>query len=185
MLDQEKYEDIFNAFAKNDISISQFICNILQHHHLFGLPHSTLIDDLFANSKKILVSFMSHPQTFYSSRDTVHHYACEIYSREIRTLTSTGSGLQFNAKHARASQVHDFNSDLLMANLSKSAPYLWKLILKLLIVDGISEGALSDANKLKIMHIVSTSTSRLLYLSGLCPDLVERNVFYCSYSPSK
>ena len=185
MIDQEKFNNVLNAFYNNNLSISQFICDVLEHHHLFASTHAIVIEDLFTNVSRIMTAFMSQPRNVKCTETLVHHYACEMYSKEVQSLTGPGSGLQFNAKHAQAHQVDRFNANSLMSTISNTAPRLWALSCRLMTADGLSKRSLEDPKKAKLTLIVSTSTSRLYIVKVNQGASVECDVSNIAHNSGK
>lgn len=159
----QKYKTILSTFEALELSISDFIINLIKFDHEFISEHGYLVNDVFGHAGSIFLAFAQHPRTSGLSLKWSTSLSTEIYKGEVRRLTDKSTGLHFNVSNAKAQQISRFASGELISTISTIAPHLWGLIRSLMLSDGESGLINEDGKKARVLDLVCTIFNDILH----------------------
>ena len=126
--DWHKYNRILDTFRRFDISISEFLKNLILYDDQFQSEHAFLITDLFHNAGSILLSFARHNRSMNASAEWSLAHTKEIFKGELLRLADKSTGFHFNAANAKARPINDFASGRIITRVATIAPHFWSFM---------------------------------------------------------
>lgn len=160
--DWQKYKTVLDTFKHLDLSITDFIVNLIKYDQEFTSEYGSLVRDVFDNADSMFLAFAQHRRSASTCLKWATSLSTEIYKGEIKRLTNKSAGFHFNASNATAHQISDFASGELVSRMSVIAPNIWGLMQSLLLSEGGANARGDDEWRLRIFNLVS-----LYYISDI------------------
>lgn len=171
---------ILDTFQASQVSISEFLIDLLRFTQEFESKYTILVHDLFQNVGSVLTLFAEHPRSKNASVEWAMTLSTRTIIQDVQRLTDKTSGLHFNAKNAKAHQIREFASGKLVSQMSTSAPYLWSVMQNLLDSYGVPNDCKDFERQKKIIDVVCNSLTSQTTLPDLFLRLTYRKLLFTS-----